>query len=193
MSQTICVYASSSDRLHEQYFTAAGDLGRQLAAAGHSLIYGGGKIGLMGAVARGVHAEGGQVISVIPEKLLPQGYDAADEIVVTQTMRERKAIMEERADAFVVLPGGLGTLEEMLEILTLKQLQYTAKPLVMVNTAGFFDPLITLFEHIYTEQFASPAFRVLYHLAADPTTALDYLAAYQPPELPVKWVATSKK
>jgi uncharacterized protein (TIGR00730 family) len=186
MPSTICVYASSSEAIAPAYFSAAEELGRLMACAGHTLIYGGGKIGLMGAVARGVHAERGRVIGVIPEKLLPQGYDGVDEMVITQTMRERKATMESRADSFVVLPGGFGTLEEVLEILTLKQLGYHNKAVTLLNTAGFFDPLLAAFEHIYAEQFASEALRASYHVSRDPADALAFIETYEPPVLPDK-------
>jgi uncharacterized protein (TIGR00730 family) len=188
MTLNICVYASSSDALDQQYYDAATRLGELIARSGHTLIYGGGKIGLMGAVARGVHAHGGHVIGVIPEKLLPQGYNGADEMIITKTMRERKATMEARSDAFVVLPGAFGTLEEVLEIITLKQLAYHDKPITLVNTAGYYDPLVQMFEHIYAEQFANPVYRVLYHVADRPSEALAYIEQYEPTTLPQKWL-----
>lgn len=193
MPRNICVFASSSDVLAPVYYAAAETLGREIGARGDTLIYGGGKIGLMGAVARGVHASGGRVVGVIPQKLLTQGYKSADEMVITETMRERKAIMAERADAFIALPGGFGTLEEVLEVMTLKQLGYHAKPVVLLNTASYFSPLITMFEHSYTEQFVNPLYRVLYHLTADIHDALDYLDTYRPPELPTKWIWDDKR
>lgn len=186
MSQTICVYASSSDAIAPAYFAAAEQLGRLIGARGHSLIYGGGGIGLMGAVARGVHGAGGRVIGVIPEKLLPQGYDGVDEMIVTQTMRERKQMMEDRADAFVVLPGGFGTLEEMLEILTLKQLGYHLKAVTVLNTTGYFDPLLQAFEHMFSEGFAMDLLRQSYHVATDPEAIVTYIEGYEPPILPDK-------
>jgi len=192
MSGTICVYASSSEALAEAYFEAAGRLGRRIGERGYSLVYGGGRLGLMGAVARATQAGGGRVIGVIPEKLLPQGNTEVDEMIVTGNMRDRKAMMEARADAFIVLPGGFGTLEEALEILTLKQLGYHAKPVVLFNTAGFFAPLRDVFEHLYAEHFAHPAYRALYHLTADADEALDYIAAYRPPILPDKAHSTSR-
>lgn len=187
MSYTVCVYASSSQKIAPTYLDAAAAFGALLAEAGHSLVYGGGKTGLMGAVARGVHAGGGRVIGVIPEALLAQGYPEADEFIVTKDLRERKAIMEARADAFVGLPGGFGTLEEVLEIITLKQLGFHDKAIVLLNTARFYDRLIGVFEHLYAEQFAAPDFRAVYHITPAPVEALNYLAAYTPPVLPAKW------
>ncbi|GAB4572847.1 MAG: hypothetical protein Kow0077_13470 [Anaerolineae bacterium] len=186
MSQTICVFASSSDAIAPIYFEAAEQLGRLMAERGHTLIYGGGGIGLMGAVARGMHAGGGRVIGVIPQKLIPQGYDGVDEMIVTETMRERKAIMEDRADAFVVLPGGFGTLEEVLEVLTLKQLGYHHKAITLLNTGGFWEPLLQTFEHLFRTHFADDGLRASYHVAATPEAALAYIAAYRPAELPDK-------
>jgi len=115
--KNICVYAASSDELDPAFYAAAEELGRLLAQRGNTLIYGGGAIGLMGALAKGVHAGGGHVVGVIPRGLRAReiAYEAADELVLTDTMRERKAIMENRGDAFVVLPGGFGTLEEAFE------------------------------------------------------------------------------
>lgn len=180
MAQTICVYASSSDAIAPAYFAAAEQLGRLIGGRGHSLIYGGGGIGLMGAAARSVQEAGGRVIGVIPEKLLPQGFDGVDEMIVTQTMRERKQTMEDHADAFVVLPGGFGTLEEMLEILTLKQLGYHKKAVVVLNTAGYFDPLLQAFEHMFSEGFAMDQLRRSYLVTAEPEAVLAYVEGYEP-------------
>ena len=124
MPKLLCVYCSSSDRLDPKYYDVAAELGRELVNHGWGLVYGGGKTGLMGAVARAVKENGGRVVGVIPEfmKARELAFDAADELVTVITMRERKLLMETRADAFVALPGGWGTLEEIMEILTLRQL-----------------------------------------------------------------------
>ena len=136
MYKTICVYSSSSDAIAPEFFAVAEELGAALAGAGYGLIYGGARVGLMGAVARAVHAHGGHVVGVLPGVLQRKEltYEPADELIITQDLRERKAIMETRADAFIALPGGFGTLEEVLEILTLKQLLLHSKPLVLLNT-----------------------------------------------------------
>jgi uncharacterized protein (TIGR00730 family) len=187
--KVICVYCSSSDAISPVYVQAAEALGTQLARRGWALIYGGGNVGTMWVVARTVQSHKGQVIGVIPEKL--HGFKLAnhdaDELVVTQDMRERKAVMELRADGFVALPGGFGTLEEVLEILTLKQLGYHAKPVVFVNVNGFFDDLLAMFERIYHEQFAKDSTRRLYYVAADVDDALAYIESYQPVDLEQKW------
>lgn len=188
---TICVYCSSSDRIDGRYARAAEALGRLLAARGHALVYGGGSVGLMGAVARAVHAGGGRVCGVIPEALQAKegvAYDAADELVVTKTMAERKTEMYRRADAFVALPGGFGTLEEFLEILTLRQLGYHRRPLALVNTGGFYDTLLGFFGELHAGGFAHRPRADLYRVARTPEEALDHIAAHEgaPSERPLQ-------
>jgi uncharacterized protein (TIGR00730 family) len=190
MRRTICVFCSSSDAVDSIFFETATEMGALISQRNYDLVYGGAQIGLMGALARAAHQNGGKVIGVIPESLRRvQGiaYEAADELVVARDLRERKAVMEARSDAFVGLPGGFGTLEEILEILTLKQLALHAKPIVLVNTNGFYDPLIQLFERIYQERFAKPDYRQLYHIAPDAARVFPYLEAYRPLPLQSKW------
>lgn len=190
MQQNVCVYCSSSDRVDRAYFAVAERMGDLLAARSHLLVYGGGRVGLMGALARAVHEGGGRVFGVIPEALKAAegiAYELADDLVVTETMQERKAMMYRKADAFVVLPGGFGTLEEFLEVLTLKQLRYHDKAIVLVNTGGFYDPLLALFEHLFRERFARTQHRNLYHLAGTPEDALAYVEAYRPAAAHSKW------
>jgi uncharacterized protein (TIGR00730 family) len=189
MSKTICVYCSSSEALAASYFAAATEFGALLAQKNYTLVYGGGRIGLMGAVARAVHQHGGKVVGVIPQSLQDKevGYNDADELIITKDLRDRKAIMETRAEAFVALPGGFGTLEEVFEILTLKQLQFHLKPIVLMNTNGFYDHFVRLCEHIYHERFAKPDSRQLYHIAPDAASVFSYLETYQPPQLQNKW------
>src|SRR5438445_494412 len=167
MSKLLCVYCSSSDRLDRKYATVAEEMGRELAARGWGLVYGGGKTGLMGAVARAAKAGGGRVVGVIPEfmKARELAFDEADELVTVVTMRERKLLMEARADAFVALPGGWGTLEEIMEILTLRQLDVVRKPCVFLNQEGFYDDLIRLFERMLRENFFKPANMDLFRVA----------------------------
>jgi hypothetical protein len=135
----------------------------------------------MGATAKALHEEGGKVVGVIPEALNIRGivYDTCDEIFITKGLRERKAIMDERADAFIALPGGFGTLEELLEIITLKQLGYHDKPIVILNVSGFYDDLVELFEKIIHEKFAKPQSRNLYYVTGDVHDALNYIENYQ--------------
>lgn len=176
---TICIYCSSSDRIDRSFFPVAEAAGRQIAERGHTLLYGGGSRSLMGAAARAAHAAGGHVVGIIPEALRALegvAYDAADELIVTATMAERKAILYTRADAFLVLPGGFGTLEEFLEVLTLRQLGYHDKPIALVNTNGFYDPLLALFDHLAREGFAREQHRTLYQVVATPEEGLSRVA-----------------
>jgi uncharacterized protein (TIGR00730 family) len=180
MFKAICVFSSSSDEVAPEYFEAAREIGAWIARNQMTLVYGGGKIGLMGAVASAAHRHGGNVVGVLPRYLRKQqvAYEAADELIITKDLRERKAIMEQRADAFVALPGGFGTLEEVLEILTLKQLAQHAKPVVFLNTSDFFRPLLDLFEQLYKERFTRSNLRELYHVASSPGDVIAYLATY---------------
>jgi uncharacterized protein (TIGR00730 family) len=189
MKKTICVYSSSSDAVSEHYFEAARELGNLIGERQYTMIYGAGNIGLMGRLALAVHQHGGKVVGVIPEYLNNFGlaYEAADEIIVTTDMRERKAVMEQRADAFIGLPGGFGTLEEMLEVITLKQLQLHRKPIVFINTLNFYEKLFQQFEHMFRESFAKEDQRKLYAIVPNAHEALTYIDTYQPPALQKKW------
>lgn len=185
----IAVYCSSSNRIAKHYVEAAERLGTLMAKHKHTLVYGGGDVGLMGKIARAMHEEGGHVIGVIPEALKAiegVAYDLCDEMVVTQTMRERKGIIYERSNAFIALPGGYGTLEEFLEMLTLKQLHYHNYPIVVLNTAGFFTPLFAFFDQLIDLHFARPPSRDLYYVASTPEDALAYIEAYVPASIPSK-------
>ena len=192
MPKLLCVYCSSSDRIDPKYAAAAAELGRLLVARGWGLVYGGGKTGLMGAVARAVKASGGHVVGVIPEfmKLRELAYDQADELVTVVTMRERKLLMETRADAFVTLPGGFGTLEECLEILTLRQLDVVRKPCVFFNQDGFYDDLLRLFDRMMREKFFKPSNLNLFRVATTVPDIFDQIerAAGTPAE--TKWFET---
>ena len=179
----VCVYCSSSNAVVDRYGDVAADLGQRLAAGGHPLIYGGGNVGLMGILARAVHDHGGSVVGIIPDALKSiegVAYEVADELIVTNTMQERKRHMFTRAEAFVVLPGGFGTLEEFLEVLTLKQLRYHTKPIVVISPDGFYDLLEAFFEQLITTRFARESIRTLYHLVPSPEAALAYLDTYVP-------------
>lgn len=188
----ICVYCSSSDRIDERYFAAARALGEAMAKRGWRLVYGGGSVGLMGAVAESVQAHGGKVTGIIPQALLDRevGYLEADELIVTTTMRERKRLMDESADVFVTLPGGFGTLEELLEIMTLRQLAYHDKPILLVNIEGYFEPLLAMFERIFAERFTDERNRRLYTVVDTVEGALALIEAYTPPARPDEASAT---
>ena len=167
MPKLLCVYCASSDRLDAKYYVAAEELGREMVSRGWGLVYGGGKTGIMGALARAVKQSGGRVVGVIPEfmKVRELAYDEADELVTVITMRERKLLMETRAEAFLALPGGWGTLEEILEILTLRQLDVVKKPCVLFNQDGFYEPLLVLFQRMLVDKFFKPSNMELFRVA----------------------------
>jgi len=167
MPKTLCIYCASSDRIDPKYSEAAAALGREMVRRGWGLVYGGGNVGLMGAVARAVKTAGGRVIGVIPEfmKAKELAYAEADEMHSVVTMRERKLMMEMRADAFLALPGGWGTLEELMEILTLRQLNVLHKPVVLFNQDGFYDELLRFFDRMIGEQFNRPSNLKLFTVA----------------------------
>lgn len=174
---SVCVFCASSNQVDPVYFETARRLGALLVSNGHTLVYGGGNIGLMGALATAVHEHGGKVIGVIPASLKDRelAYHQADELVVTADLRERKAVMDTRSDAFIAMPGGYGTLEEVLEVLTLKQLRFHAKPIVFLNTRQYFAPLFGLFDHFQSERFAAACAHDLFQVADSPEAAMQHL------------------
>lgn len=137
----ICVYGASSDAIDSMFIRAGETLGERMAERGHELVFGGGAHGMMGAVARGMTKKGGRIIGVAPSFFQVDGvlYEQCDEFLYTETMRERKQLMEDRADAFIMTAGGIGTLEEFFEILTLRQLERHKKPIAVLNTDGYYD------------------------------------------------------
>jgi len=173
----LCVYCSSAKHIDPGYFEVADELARAMVSRGHDLVYGGASIGLMGQIARGVQGGGRQVIGVIPESMRTQeiAFEGADELVVVDTMRQRKQVMEDRSDAFITLPGGFGTLEELAEILVGRQLQHHAKPIVLLNSNGFYDPLLELFEHFHTHGFARDWQKGSFSVATEPDEAVALL------------------
>jgi uncharacterized protein (TIGR00730 family) len=185
----ICVYCSSSNAVDASYFEAARALGTAIAARGHALIFGGVEMGLMGELARAARAGGGHIIGVVPELARDSRYVfAADEVVYTPDLRARKQVMDKRADHFVALPGGFGTLEELFEILTLKQLTLHDRPVVLFNHRDYYRPLVALLEHMFTEGFASADHhRQLYGVADTVDALFAYLDGYRPPKVPLQW------
>jgi uncharacterized protein (TIGR00730 family) len=154
----LCVYCGSSSAVDRQYREAAAELGTRLAAAGIGLVFGGGRVGLMGLLADAALAGGGQVIGIIPSRLRDAelAHTGATQLVVVESMHERKSLMAEKADAFAILPGGIGTLDELFEILSWKQLKLHDKPILLVDIGGYWAPLCALIEHIVTKGFARP-------------------------------------
>ncbi|MBE2185532.1 MAG: TIGR00730 family Rossman fold protein [Rhodothermales bacterium] len=171
----LTVYCASSRDLPLRYTFAATRLGDAIARHGHTLVYGGGATGLMGTVARAVHQGGGRVVGIIPEALKARegvAYDACDELIVTDTMAERKRLMFTRADAFLVLPGGIGTLEEFFEVLTLRVLGYHDKPIVLVSTDGFYRDLVAFLDRLEREGFVRAGDQTRFLIVEDPEEAL---------------------
>ncbi|ORC34515.1 Rossman fold protein, TIGR00730 family [Marispirochaeta aestuarii] len=185
----ICVYCSSSDAVSPAYLEAAESLGKSIGSRGHSLIYGGAAVGSMGAVARGTREKGGRITGVMPEKLHRFGlfYDGIDERIITDTMRQRKEIMESRAESFIALPGGLGTLEEIFEVMVLKQLGYHSKAVVFIDLDGFYSPLMEFLEKLCRERFMKEGTRTQYAVVREPGAAIDYLENYIPQGAETKW------
>ena len=155
---SVCVYCGSADAVDPGFLTAAHQIGTSFAQAGLRLVYGGGGVGLMGATARGAHEAGGRVLGIIPKFLKgrEQPFDDVETVVVT-SMHERKMMMFERSDAFVVLPGGIGTLEEVIELLSWRRLDLHQKPIVFYNPGGFWDPLFHLMRHTIDQGFTPPS------------------------------------
>ena len=189
MKKNICVFCSSSDAVDEIYFKATEKLGKLIVENGFSLLYGGAKIGLMGAAAKSVKKHGGYITGVIPQVLFQKGlyYKQCDELIQTNDMAERKLVMENKAHAFISLPGGFGTLEEILQVITLKQLQYFDKPVVFLNINSFYDDLINVFEKLYKENFAKQDYRGLYFITDKPESAIEYIIDYKPGQNIQKW------
>jgi hypothetical protein len=189
MTKRVCVFCGSADGTRPAYRAAAVELGRALAERGWVLVYGGGKVGLMGAVADAALKAGGQVIGVIPQALVEKeiGHGAVTELIITQTMHERKAIMADRSDGVVTLPGGFGTLDEVAEIITWAQLGYHRKPVILANIDGFFDPLIGLMDHMARQGFIKPAHIGIAVVRSDIPSVMHTLETYQPPLID-KWI-----
>ena len=174
MNMRVCIFGASGDDIEHVYFDETFAVGRALAERGHSLIFGGGAHGLMGAAARGFTAGGGKIVGVAPRFFDIPGvlYEACDEFVWPDSMRDRKKYMEDNADAFLVVPGGIGTYEEFLEVLTLKQLARHGKPIVLYNINGFFDKLTDLIAADTAAGFIRRQTMELFDLADDPETAV---------------------
>jgi uncharacterized protein (TIGR00730 family) len=181
----ICVYCGSSNRVEDRWREVARQVGRTLAGRGIDVVYGGGSVGLMGEVADAALDAGAKVIGVIPEKLqdLELGHDGVTELVVVQTMHERKMAMAERADAFIALPGGWGTLEEIFEVTTWTQLEYHRKPVGLLNAHGYYDHLVAFLSHAADLGFIRDEHRGLLRVASDADALVDDLASCELPAL----------
>ena len=170
----ICVYGASGTELDSRFYEAADEAGRLIASAGHVLVFGGGRNGLMGAAAAGAVACGGEVIGVAPRFFDEPGilFPHCTRFIFTESMRERKAVMEEESDAFLALPGGIGTFEEFFETLTLKQLGRHNKPITLLNTLAYFDPLLFLLRQAAQQNFMSQNCFKLFQVCSNPQDAV---------------------
>jgi uncharacterized protein (TIGR00730 family) len=184
--KNICVYCGSSSGMGPSYIEAARLVGTILARRGLGLIYGGGRVGLMGILADAVLKGGGRVIGVIPEALFTKevAHDGLTELHVVADMHERKALMARRADAFLTLPGGIGTFEEFFETLSWAGLKLHHKPMGLLSVAGYFDPLIALLDHAIAERFLRKEFLDLFVVSTDPEAIVEELAARTPAHRP---------
>ena len=189
--KNICVFASSSNYLEQSYYRDARDLGLLIGNNGFNIVYGGSKLGMMYACASAVKEAGGKIIGIMPEKLADLGCanpEDCDEFIVTTGMRERKAKLDELSDAVIAIAGGFGTLEELSELIVQKQLGYNNKPIIILNTNGFYTNLIDFFNTIIAENFANQEAKNLYYLANSPLEAIEYIKSYKPNEFVSKFI-----
>ena len=191
MINNICVYASSSEYLDPIFYQAARELGLLIGENHYNVVYGGSRLGMMYACAGAVKEAGGNIIGIMPEKLANMGCanpEDCETFILTKGMRERKAKLAELSDAVIAIAGGFGTLEELAELIVQKQLGYNNKPIVILNTANFYDNLINFFETIINLNFANQNSRNLYYIAKTPKEAIDYVKNYKPIEIASKFV-----
>ncbi len=177
----ICVFASSSDNLDEIYYKDASELGRLMGKNGINIVYGGSRLGMMYACASQVKANGAGIIGVMPQRLYDMGYGNSEdcsEFILTAGMRERKAKMDEISEGVIALAGGFGTLEEISEMIVQKQLGYNKKPIVLLNTNGFYNDLIKFFDTMIQNKFAKKGTEELYYIAETPKDAIEYIKTY---------------
>ncbi|MCI0631218.1 MAG: TIGR00730 family Rossman fold protein [Phycisphaerales bacterium] len=179
--KSITVYCSSSTNLNDEFHAPALTVGTELARRGVTLVYGGGCVGLMGEISRAARGNGGRVVGIITRRLFDdeRADQACDELIVVDTMRERKQLLADRGDGFLVLPGGVGTYEEFFEILVGRQLGEHAKPIGVVNSHGYYNPLIAMIEHGIERRFISDAIKEQFYIHPEPLTVIDWLLVRQ--------------
>ena len=187
--KSICVFAGSNAGTRDEYLAGASELGRVLARRGIGVVYGGARVGLMGALADSALAQGGRVIGVMPEALVAKevAHRGLTELRVVKSMHERKAMMSDLSDGFVALPGGFGTLEEFFEVLTWAQLGLHRKPCALLDVQGYFKGLLSFVDHAIAEGFVRREYRSMICVADSPDALLDAMAAYRPPVVQ-KWI-----
>ncbi len=190
----LCVFLGSNPGLRPDYIAAARDLGAALAREGLGLVYGGSSVGLMGALADAALAAGGEVIGIIPQRLVEKevAHRGLADLRVVRSMHERKALMAELSDGFVALPGGAGTLEELFEVWTWAQLGSHKKPCALLNVAGYYDGLLAFLDHAEAEAFMRPQHRRMLIEAHDPDSLFAALRAYEPPSV-TKWIGRDER
>jgi uncharacterized protein (TIGR00730 family) len=187
--KTVCIYAGSMEGARPEYRAGAAQFARLLASDGIGVVYGGGRAGLMGAVADAAREAGGRVTGVIPRQLVDRevAHQDLDDLRVVSSMHERKALMAELADAFVAIPGGIGTLEELVEVFTWAQLGMHRKPVALLDLGGYYRGLVSFFDHATAEGFLRPATREMLLVEDDPATMIERLRAYEPPHV-AQWI-----
>ena len=188
----ICVFAGSSSGARAEYLGAASDLGKLFAARGIELVYGGARVGLMGAIADAVLADGGRVTGVIPKALVEKevAHSGLTDLRIVTSMHQRKALMADLSDAFIALPGGWGTLDEMFEILTWAQLGLHRKPCGLLNVLGYFERLLSFLDHTMEQGFVRREYGSLLSTSDDPAALLDAIHTQTPPTVE-KWIDTA--
>ena len=177
----ICVYGAASNIIDSSFVKAGEEVGEIMAKRGHKLVFGGGANGMMGAAARGMTANGGYIIGIVPKFLNADGviYDKCDELHFTDDMRSRKLLLEDMSDAFLITAGGLGTFDELFEILTLKQLGRDKKAIAILNTIGYYDDIINMLNHCVKEKFMFEKSLELIKVFDDATEAIEYIENYK--------------
>lgn len=178
----ICIYGASSNIIDKSFIDAGEQLGKEIAQNGHSVIFGGGAAGLMGAVARGMRSKGGNIIGVTPTFFKVDGmlFEDCTDMIYTETMRERKKLLEEMSDAFIVTPGGIGTFDEFFEIYTLRQLGVHQKPIAILNTDVYYDSLIDMLKNAIDKNFMPEANMNLLFISDNPKEILNHIENYNP-------------
>lgn len=179
----ICIYGASSTLINNSYILAGEELGKIMATNKHNLVFGGGANGLMGAVARGMDSVGGcEIIGIAPSFMNVDGilYENCTRFIYSETMRERKQLMDEHSDAFIVTPGGIGTFDEFFEILTLKQLGRHNKPIAILNTNGYYNHLKAFLQNSIDEKFMNPGCNDLIYFSEKPDDIIKYIEKYKP-------------
>lgn len=191
--QSVCVFCGSSPGIDPAYAQAARSLGRTLAEANVRLVFGGGHVGLMGVISNAALEAGGEAIGIIPKSLVERelAHPGLTDLRIVGSMHERKAMMSDLSEGFITLPGGTGTLEEFFEVLTWAQLGEHEKPCGLLNVAGYYDPLLAVFDQMVDEGFLSASNRALVLVESEPDKLLRRLDLYRPPETP-KWIDRSE-